>query len=95
MVIDSAEVSQWIELLLVRDASEHGASYYLALMQCARRVQDRYRDIDAGLRERVVARLRALRAPEHYITLVEVGGQLAQKKPRRSLVSPLPLGLTI
>jgi DNA-K related protein/Hsp70 protein len=93
-VIDTAEVELWLEQLLVRPAVDHESTYQLALLQCARLVNDRYRDIDPGLRARVIARLKQTNAPEHYITLVASGGQLATEEATQILGESLPLGLT-
>ena len=94
-VVDTAEVELWLEQLLARPALDHESTYQLALLQCARLVNDRYRDIDSDLRERVIARLKQTTAPEHYIALVASGGQLATEEATQILGESLPLGLTI
>ena len=94
-VIETGEVELWLEQLLVRPATDHESTYQLALLQCARLVNDRYRDIDSELRERVIVRLKQTAAPEHYITLVASGGQLANEEATEILGETLPLGLTI
>ena len=94
-VVDTTEVELWLEELLVRSASDHESAYQLALLQCARLVHDRYRDIDSELRERVLRRLEQMGAPEHYRTLVSTGGQLATEEANQILGESLPLGLTI
>jgi hypothetical protein len=58
-------------------------------------VHDRYRDIAADLRERVVTRLKQTSAPEHYVLLVSEGGKLAAEESSQIVGESLPLGLTI
>ncbi len=94
-VIETAEVELWLEQLLARPAADHESTYQLALLQCARLVNDRYRDIDSDLRKRVIARLEQVGAPEHYIALVASGGQLATEEATQILGEALPLGLTL
>jgi len=94
-VIETAEVELWLELLLARPAVDHESTYQLALLQCARLVNDRYRDIDSELRERIIVQLKQTTAPEHYITLVASGGQLAAEEATQILGESLPLGLSL
>ena len=94
-VVDTTEVELWLEQLLARPAIDHESTYQLALLQCARLVNDRYRDIDSDLRERVLVRLKQTTAPEHYIALVASGGQLATEEATQILGESLPLGLTL
>ena len=94
-VVETAEVEQWLDQLLLRPATDHESSYQLALLQCARKVNDRYRDIDSDLRERVIQQLEQMHAPEHYLKLVRTGGQLATEEANQILGEALPLGLTI
>ncbi len=94
-VVDTAEVEQWLEQLLLRTATDHESAYQLALLQCARMVNDRYRDVDNELRQRVLQRLEQMAAPEHYLTLVRSGGQLAAEEANQILGEALPLGLTL
>ena len=94
-VIETAEVELWLEQLLARPAVDHESTYQLALLQCARLVNDRYRDIDSELRERIIVQLKQTTAPEHYITLVASGGQLAAEEATQILGESLPLGLSL
>ena len=94
-VIETAEVELWLEQLLARPAIDCDSTYQLALLQCARLVHDRYRDIDSDLRKRIIDRLTQTTAPEHYVTLVASGGQLATEEATQILGESLPLGLTI
>ncbi len=94
-VIDTSEVELWLEQLLARPAIDHESTYQLALLQCARLVNDRYRDIDSDLRKRIIVLFEQTSAPEHYVTLVKCGGQLATEEATQILGESLPLGLTL
>lgn len=94
-VVATETAAGWLESLLSREATDHAAPYQLALMQLARRVHDRYRDIDAALRSQVLARLDKMSAPEHYRLLVDQGGQLASEEAAQIIGESLPLGLTL
>lgn len=91
-VVDTTHVESWLEQLLKLPVSEPELA--LALMLCARRVQDRYRDIDAGLRELVCQRLVRASASEHWLTLVRDGGTLVGEEADQVWGEALPLGLT-
>jgi DNA-K related protein/Hsp70 protein len=95
VVVDTSSVESWIERLLSCNYKGHESAYQLALMQSARLVNDRYRDIDAQLRKRVIEQLQQVVAPEHYIVLVERGGQLAGEEASQIIGESLPLGLTV
>ncbi|MFO1065751.1 MAG: Hsp70 family protein [Pirellulales bacterium] len=88
-VVDAATVESWLEKLLRVVAG--GGSQQLALMLCARRTGDRYRDIEPGLRSTVLSALAD--APLHYRVLVEQGGDLAQDESSEIIGESLPLGL--
>ncbi len=67
----------------------------LALTQIARRCQDRFRDVDDDIRERVVRELRVLGAPSHYVRLVEEGGQFDHEEQAAIFGESLPLGIEL
>ena len=92
-VVEATTVSRWLEALLRHPLSD--ANYGLALMLCARRVNDRYRDIPDELRDEVLEQMRNSVIPEHYITLVRHGGQLEGEETAKILGDSLPLGLRI
>jgi hypothetical protein len=91
-VIEVREVSLWLEKLLRLPNDD--SNYALALMLCGRRVGDRYRDIEATLREEVESGLARASAPEHYRVLVGQGGELEGEEASQILGESLPLGLT-
>lgn len=88
-VVDTEVVESWLEKLL--RLSPTSAAWQLAVMLCARRTDDRYRDIDPSLRQSIVNQLTD--APEHYRSLIERGGQLAQEEASEIVGESLPLGL--
>lgn len=92
-VISPTTAEAWLRSLLRRPVD--AGAYALALMLCSRRVDDRYRDIDAGMRTDVLATLRSIDAPANHIVLVEVGGQLASEEQTEILGDSLPLGLRL
>ena len=66
-----------------------------AVTQIARRTGDRSRDLPAGLRDEVVRRLQAARAPAGWIALVSAGAPLDADDQRRSYGESLPPGLSL
>ncbi len=93
VVVDVEVVSGWIEQLLRKQIADD--NYPLALMLCARRVQDRYRDIAEELRERVVVRLEDRQASAHMVQIVRDGGKLGSEEATQILGESLPLGLRL
>lgn len=88
-VVDIEVVEAWLEKL-VRTAT-HGPAWQLAVLLCARRTGDRYRDIDGTLRASLLKQLS--NAPDHYRQLIDHGGQLVQEESSIILGETLPLGL--
>lgn len=93
VVVDVDVVEQWLEKLMVRPVED--ANFDLALMLCARRVSDRYRDISDSMRMEVAQVLEQRDAPKHLLTLVRDGGQLAHEQTTQVLGESLPLGLRL
>jgi hypothetical protein len=92
-VIDIADVERWLDRILELKLVD--PNYDLALMQCARRVGDRYRDISDDLRQRVTKQLQLRSASTHYVQLVNEGGSLAGEEASVILGDSLPLGLKL
>jgi molecular chaperone DnaK (HSP70) len=90
-VVDVGEVTRWLERLL--RAGDGSGAWHLALLLCARKTGDRYRDIDSSLRGSVVTALAA--APPHYRQLVAEGAQLEQEESAEIVGETLPLGLRV
>ena len=90
--VDTA--TQWVETLLTLDwkALEPAA---FAATQLARVTDDRTRDLDLNLRERVIQRLQTVNAPEVWVTLVREHIELDEATERRILGDALPPGLKL
>ncbi|MEO8268111.1 MAG: Hsp70 family protein [Aureliella sp.] len=93
-VVESVRVESWLsELIGLRSTAPE---LKLALMLCARRVDDRYRDVSESIRQLVVTRLESMPTPSpHAIALVRDGGHLASEEATQLLGESLPLGLTL
>lgn len=70
-VIPTDRVEGWLERLLEIQRPARRDQLALALMLLSRRTDDRSRDIDEGLRQKVLERLEALRATSSWLTMVE------------------------
>ena len=67
----------------------------LAVMQMARRTDDRYRDLPEKARDKVLAWLDRADAPEHFVNLVRSGGMLSEEEQDLVFGESLPKGLRI
>ena len=67
----------------------------LAIMQMARRTDDRYRDVSEAVRQATLRWLNQHRAAEHFIELVRVGGSLDEEEQDRIFGESLPRGLRL
>jgi hypothetical protein len=67
----------------------------LAAALLARRIGDRFRDINEEVRTQTLAWLRARNVPAALIELVEFGGRLGEQQQRAVFGENLPLGLRI
>ncbi|MCA9129061.1 MAG: Hsp70 family protein [Planctomycetales bacterium] len=90
-VIDAARVEKWLRQLCQLALTD--PNYWLCLMLCARRVQDRYRDVSDETRALVAKCMQSANASEHYVALVTQGGQLQSEETAQILGEALPLGL--
>ena len=85
--------SAWLTRLMGIDLDDPMAS--LAVMQLARRTDDRYRDIAEGQRERAITWLKSVSAPRHFAGLVRTAGTLDQEEQGLVFGESLPKGLRI
>jgi hypothetical protein len=92
-VVDTEVVTEWLNRLLQTEVAD--PAFNLALMQCARKVGDRYRDVEDNIRRNVISKLQYRQAAAHYIQLVSEGGQLVQQDTEDVLGDALPLGLSL
>jgi hypothetical protein len=93
VVVPPETSSQWLTALL--DERQSDPNDALAVMQLARRTQDRYRDIDEALRRRTLDWLEDQHAAEHYRQLVREGGRLDEEEQMRVFGESLPKGLRL
>ena len=68
---------------------------HLALMELARKTDDRYRDLPEKLRGKVLEWLVSNRAQDHFIQLVRSGGRLDHEVQGLVFGEALPKGLRI
>jgi hypothetical protein len=92
-VVPADVAAQWLPRLLELGGSE--AETPLAVMQIARRTDDRYRDLSEKLRRRAVDFLDAAQAPNHFIELVRRGGSLDAGEQGLVFGESLPKGLRL
>jgi molecular chaperone DnaK (HSP70) len=92
-VVPADTVAQWLPRFLREDYTEPMG--LLAVMQMARRTDDRYRDLPDALREDVVDWLELGDAPAHFIELVREGGLLDSEEQGLVFGEALPKGLRI
>jgi hypothetical protein len=93
-VVPSDSAERWLVELLSY-ATGDPATGSLAVMQIARRTDDRYRDIADKCRRRVVAWFEDEQAPPHLTQLVRDGGQLDMEEQRQVFGESLPKGLRL
>jgi molecular chaperone DnaK (HSP70) len=92
-VVGRAEAERWIVVLLAMKLPPE--SLMFAVMQLARRTNDRYRDIGDEVRERVSGWLDVNSAPPHYLQLVSMGGELEEEEAGLMFGESLPRGLRL
>ena len=91
MPSDSAE--QWLKALIDIEPDDEMSDF--AMMQMVRHTGDRYRDVEAKLRDKTIARLERRDAASHYIELARHGGQLDQQERAVVFGEALPIGLRL
>ena len=88
---DAAEA--WLAQIMRR--READATDHLAVMQIARRTDDRYRDLSAKQRGEAVDWLDDHHAAPHFVELVRDGGRLDAEEQGRIFGEALPRGLRL
>ena len=68
---------------------------HLAVMQMARRTNDRYRDVSEKARDAALGWLTTHDAPQHFIQLIQEAGQLDTEEQGMIFGEALPKGLRI
>ncbi|MBM4280775.1 MAG: hsp70 family protein [Deltaproteobacteria bacterium] len=93
-VVGPDVAARWIERVLEHDLKvADGGSFALASL--ARLTGDRARDIDAGLRDKVVARLERVQAPTSWVQMVREVVPLSADDEAQAFGDSLPVGLRL
>lgn len=92
-VLPEDVVTAWLDRLMRMKLETEIPPF--VFMQLARKTGDRYRDIPAKPRQRVLALLQERGAPPHFIQLVAEGGTLEQTEQVQIFGEELPRGLRI
>ena len=92
-VLPKDQVANWLSVLTKQ--SDASTAAYLAATQISRKVDDRYRDLDASMREKVAAWLESEGAATHYASLVREGGSLDSEEREQVFGESLPPGLRL
>lgn len=92
-LVPTKVAAQWVRELLEFD--EVDPIGHLSAMQLARRTNDRHRDVDDDLRERVSDWLQRHEARAHLIELVTTGGTLDEEERGSIFGESLPSGLRL
>lgn len=94
LVLPVSRVSEWIEQLL-RTSDLNLPAVQLAIMQLSRRTDDRFRDVSANLRDRIVNRLSSTTMSAHLLQLISDGGTLESEEASLIFGESLPAGLQL
>lgn len=90
-VVPPDTAAEWLRKLMDLDYDD--AMSLLAVMQLARRTDDRYRDVSEKLRTKVLDWLARRPAPEHFAQLVQHAGTLDAEEQGMVFGESLPKGL--
>ena len=93
LVVPPEKAAEWVDRLLNGPADDPNLA--LALMQLARRTDDRYRDLPEKNRRTVLQWLAEHKAPEHFLVLVRDGGLLETEEEGLIFGESLPIGLRL
>jgi hypothetical protein len=93
-VVQPQTAGDWL-VRLMAGKWEAAAERQLAIMQLARRTEDRYRDLPEKLRREAVDWLTLENAPTHFVELVRTGGSLDSDEQGMVFGESLPKGLRI
>jgi hypothetical protein len=92
-VVPAEKAAEWLRpLLSMRDEI---SELPLAVMQLARRTEDRYRDVPENARREAVDWLRGVDASRHFVELVRNGGTLDRDEQGLVFGESLPKGLRL
>jgi hypothetical protein len=94
-VVPASAVAGWVDRLLGVAEWPHPELLAFALVQIARLVDDRERDLDEALRDRLAARLEALPGGRRSQVLLHEAVPLDRAETGRLLDESLPAGLRV
>ena len=94
-VVPASAVAGWVDRLLAVEEWPHPELLAFALVQIARLVDDRERDLDEALRDRLAARLEALPGGRRSQVLLHEAVPLDRAETGRLLDESLPAGLRV
>jgi molecular chaperone DnaK (HSP70) len=92
-VVPANTASQWLERIFAMRNDDPACQ--LAVMQLARRTDDRYRDLPERLRKEAVDWLTVNDSPRHFLELVRDGGRLDDEEEGLVFGESLPKGLQL
>jgi hypothetical protein len=92
-VVPSETAAAWLKRLINSFGGDPAGP--LAVMQLARRTDDRYRDLSQKQRDLAAAYLTKENAPSHFLALVQSGGQLDRDEQGLVFGESLPKGLRL
>ncbi|MGO9114976.1 MAG: Hsp70 family protein [Thermoguttaceae bacterium] len=92
-VVPAETAGHWLKRLI--DSFGGDPVGGLAVMQIARRTDDRYRDLSQKHRDAAAAYLTKESAPSHFVTLVQSGGSLDREEQGLVFGEALPKGLRL
>ena len=92
-VVPAETAGHWLKRLI--DSFGGDPAGALAVMQMARKTDDRYRDLSQKQRDAAAAYLTRENAPEHFLALVQSGGTLDREEQGLVFGEALPKGLRL
>ncbi len=93
-VVPAVTVSSWLEQILAVDWKKVPQAAFAATM-IARKCGDRTRDIDDGMREKVLDKMRQCKMPSSWISMVEQFQPLDEQQEKQVYGEALPPGLKL
>ena len=92
-VVPPETAEEWLKKLVKEELDD--PMVHLAIMQMARRTDDRYRELSEKARAAAIGWLAAHDAPQHFIQLVRETGQLDTEEQSVIFGESLPKGLIL
>ncbi|PHS00757.1 MAG: molecular chaperone DnaK, partial [Blastopirellula sp.] len=92
-VISTEVATRWLST--IRSQKETDPMDLLAMMQIARKTDDRYRDLSEPERQTAAKWLTQKSAPQHFREMILTGGTLDHEEQQQVFGESLPVGLTL